>query len=187
MNTAARRATYQDVLDAPPNLVAQVADGVLYTHPRPAIPHANVGASLNTLLGAPFRFGKGGPGGWLLLYEPELHLGREPDILVPDEAGWLRERMPAAPKSPYITLAPDWLCEIVSPSTERFDREVKMPIYLREQVRHVWLIDPIKQALEVYLHCGRAWETLVVHRGPGLVRVPPFDAIELDLAELWSD
>lgn len=186
MNAAARRATYQDVLDAPPHVIAQVAGGVLYTHPRPAMPHANVGSSLGVLLGAPFRFGKGGPGGWVLLYEPELHLGREPDILVPDIAGWRRERMPEVPSAAYSTLAPDWLCEILSPSTERFDREIKLSIYLREQVRHLWLIDPLAQTLEAYAHAGRAWEPLAVHRGAGLVRVPPFDAVALDLGELFS-
>jgi Uma2 family endonuclease len=187
MNAAARRATYQDVLDAPPNMVAQVVAGVLYTHPRPASPHANTCISLAGHLSERFRHGRGGPGGWIILFEPELHLGADPDILVPDIAGWRRERMPRMPSVANFTLAPDWLCEIVSPSTERLDREVKLPIYLREQVRHVWLVDPLKETLEAYVHGGRQWDTLAVHRGAGLVRVPPFDAIELDLAELFSD
>lgn len=186
MNAPARRATYQDVLDAPPNVVAQVVDGVLYTHPRPASPHANTCYSLGSRLRDPFRFGRGGPGGWIILFEPELHLGADPDVLVPDVAGWRRERMPRMPSVANFTLAPDWVCEILSPSTERFDREVKMPIYLREQIPHAWLIDPLKQTLEAYAHGGRRWELLAVHRGASVVQIPPFDALPFHLGKLWG-
>lgn len=182
-----RRATYQDVLDAPPGVVAQVVDGVLYTHPRPALPHASTCTTLAGQLSERFRHGRGGPGGWVILIEPELHLGPEPDVLVPDVAGWRRERMPHIPRAAFHTLAPDWVCELLSPSTERFDREVKMPFYLREQVSHVWLVDPLKETLEVYVHGSRRWDLLAVHRGAGRVQVPPFEAFELDLTDLWSD
>lgn len=184
---AVRRATYEDVLNAPPNMIAQVVFGVLHTHPRPAIPHANVSSNLGGVLSSPFRFGEGGPGGWVLLYEPELHLGGEPDILVPDFAGWRRERMPHVPRVAFIELAPDWVCEVLSPSTQKLDRADKMQVYLREQVRHVWLIDPLEQIVEVYRHGGDAWIRAAIHHGAGRVRIEPFDAVELDLAKFWAD
>ena len=134
------RATYQDVLDAPPHRVAEVIDGVLYTNPRPAMPHALASSALEIDLGAAFQFGRGGPGGWWIVVEPELHLGD--DILVPDLAGWRRTRMPSYPETAYSTLAPDWVCEILSPSTRRLDLEAKRPVYAREGVRHLWLVDP---------------------------------------------
>ena len=109
-----RRATYQDVLDAPAHLVAEIVDGTLYTHPRPAPPHALASSSLQGDLSSAFQFGRGGPGGWWIIFEPELHLGE--DIVVPDLAGWHRERMPELPDTAYFALAPDWVCEVLSAS-----------------------------------------------------------------------
>ena len=138
-----RRASYQDVLDAPEHLVAEVVDGMLYTHPRPAPLHtyaySELGAKLRTLFGG----GNGGAGGWLILLEPELHL--QEDILVPDVAGWRRERMPAPPQTAYFTLAPDWVCEILSPSTRRLDQSAKRDVYAREGITHLWFVDPEAQ------------------------------------------
>ena len=118
MNEHARRhrspATYQDVLDAPPHMVAELVGGALYLHPRPAFPHAFAGSALGVEIGGPFQKGRGGPGGWWIIDEPELHLG--PDVLVPDIAGWRRERMPAFPDAPWSDLAPDWVCEVLSPA-----------------------------------------------------------------------
>ena len=135
-----RRATYQDVLAAPEHMIAQVIDGELVLMPRPSGPHAVAASLLAGELIPPFSRGKGGPGGWILLFEPELHLGE--DILVPDLAGWRRERMPAVGDSAYFTLAPDWVCEVLSPRTSKLDRARKLPVYAREQVGHVWLVDP---------------------------------------------
>jgi Uma2 family endonuclease len=140
---AKKRATYDDVLNAPPTMVAEIIDGVLSTMPRPASSHAQAAMTLGEELGPPFKRGKGGPGGWVILTEPELHLGVEPDVLVPDLAGWRRERMPVMPEVAFFTLAPDWVCEVLSPSTQRHDRHGKMPVYQRERVAHVWLVDPI--------------------------------------------
>jgi Uma2 family endonuclease len=184
---ARRRATYQDVLNAPANHVAQVVFGTLYTQPRPAFPHAGTTSGLGYLLSGPFRYGIGGPGGWLILDEPELHLGAEPDIVVPDLAGWRRERGDLPQRgAPWTAAAPDWVCEVLSPSTQALDRAEKMEVWLRERVRHVWLIDPIAETLEVYRHGGEAWLRVAVHHGAARVRAEPFDAVELELRLLWE-
>lgn len=180
------RATYADVLAAPAHVVAEVVHGVLHTHPRPAPRHAVAASALGSDVHGAFHRGRGGPGGWIILFEPELHLGPEPDILVPDIAGWRRQRMNDVPDDvPYFTLAPDWICEILSPSTEALDRSDKMDVYAREGVAHVWLVDPRVQTLEAYrLRSGR-WERLGAWRGDVVVRVEPLDALDLDLTALW--
>jgi Uma2 family endonuclease len=183
---AKRRATYEDVLNAPPHVVAEIIDGELYTHPRPAKPHAAASTALGEELGPPFKRGKGGPGGWIILDEPELHLGA--DIVVPDLAGWRRERMPAlTTDEPYFTLAPDWVAEVLSPATESTDRSKKLPIYARAEVRHTWLIDPLLRTLEVLRLEREKWLIVAVFSGFERVRAEPFDAIELDLGVLWAD
>ncbi len=183
---AKTRATYQDVLDAPRHLVAEIIDGELHLQPRPAKPHAAAASALGEELGPPFKRGRGGPGGWILLDEPELHLGT--DILVPDLGGWRRERLPVLDnREPFFTLASDWICEVLSHSTSRSDRSGKLPIYARESVAYAWLVDPIDRTLEVLrLENGR-WSILDVHRDNARVRAEPFDAIELDLGVLWAD
>lgn len=183
---AKRRATYQDILDAPEHVVAEIVDGTLYTSPRPAKPHTNAASVLGEELGPPFRRGRGGPGGWIILDEPELHLG--PDVLVPDLAGWRRERMPVlTTDEPYFTITPDWICEVLSPNTARLDRTAKLPLYARAEVRHAWLIDPLLRTLEVYrLESGR-WSMLATHADDARIRAEPFEAIELELGLLWAD
>ena len=174
----------------PGHLVAEIVGGVLHTMPRPARRHTIAASNLGEELGPPFKRGRGGPGGWVILDEPELHLGSGPDILVPDLAGWRRERMPDAvgddDAPPFFDLSPDWVCEVLSPRTEGFDRGEKVPIYARESVRHVWLVDPIEQTLEVFALDAERYALLAVHHGEIRVRAEPFDAIELDLAILWS-
>jgi len=181
---APRPATYQDVLDAPENLVAELIAGVLYTNPRPAGPHAVASSVLGMDLGGPFQRGRGGPGGWWILDEPELHLGE--DVLVPDLAGWRRERMPEAPAGPYQELPPDWVCEVLSPSTLRTDRVLKLPRYVRAGVPFVWLVDPIAQTLEVFRASGAQYLLLGVHGGPSVVHAEPFEAVALELAAVWG-
>jgi Uma2 family endonuclease len=185
---ARRRATYEDVLAAPPHKIAQIIDGELRLNPRPASPHAAAATALTEELGPPFKRGKGGPGGWILLYEPELHLGA--DILVPDIAGWRRERMPVIDDAAYFTLAPDWVCEVLSPSTAKQNRVEKLPIYAREKVTHAWLVDPRLHTLEVMRReggDGNRWLVVGVWKDDARVRAEPFDAIELDLSVLWAD
>ena len=128
------RATYQDVLDALAHLVAEIIDGTLYTHPHPAPRHVTASSRLTMEIGGPFDRGRGGPGGWRILDEPELHLGEE--ILVPDLASWRREQMPELPDTAYFTLAPDWACEVRSPSTRKLDLQRKRPIYAGAGVPH---------------------------------------------------
>jgi Uma2 family endonuclease len=175
-------ATYDDLREVPDNYVAEIFDGDLYASPRPALPHAHAASVLGHKLGASFH--RSGPGGWLILDEPELHFGR--DVLVPDLAGWRRERVPKLPAQAYMTLAPDWLCEVLSPSTETIDRTKKLRIYARERVAHAWLLDPPKQTLEVLSLESGKWASLATHEGRGNVRAVPFDAIALELGALWS-
>ncbi len=184
-NPAAKRASYEDLLRAPDHLVAEIVDGVLSTHPRPGLAHAQAATTLGEELGPPFKRGRGGPGGWIILDEPELHLGLEPDILVPDLAGWRRETMPVVPDAASCTIAPDWVCEVLSPGTQRHDRHGKLPVYLRERVGHVWLMDPIERTLEVLMLDGATYRLLATHADAEVVRAKPFDAIELDLSVLW--
>ncbi|WP_437492814.1 Uma2 family endonuclease [Sorangium sp. So ce1014] len=187
-----RRATYADLEAVPPNKVAELIAGVLHVMPRPAPRYARASSRLGIKLGGPFDLGDGGPGGWQILDEPELHFSDpdapgEIDALVPDLAGWRRERMPELPETAYFSLAPDWICEVLSASTEGVDRDEKMPVYAREGVLHAWLVDPIQRTLEAFsLIPGRGWGPAVVHRDAARVRVEPFDAIELDLSLLWA-
>lgn len=177
-------ASYEDLLKVPDHLVAEIVDGDLYTSPRPAPRHAAASSGLGGALHGPFDRGRGGPGGWRILDEPGLHLGR--DIVVPDIAGWRRERLPNLPEDAYFSLAPDWICEVVSPSTAALDRVKKLGVYARERVSHAWLVDPIAQTIEVLrLENGR-WTIVSTCAGSDVVRIEPFDAIDLDLTLLWD-
>lgn len=180
---AERRATYDELLRVPAHLVAEIVAGVLHTSPRPAARHALSSSILGSDLINPFGRGRGGPGGWHILNEPELHLGA--DVLVPDMAGWRRERMPEVPDVAAFTIAPDWVCEVLSPSTARLDRAEKLPVYAREGVTHVWLVDPVLKTLEVLRREAGSWLLVKVWSGDVAVRAEPFDAIELDLSALW--
>ncbi len=176
---------------APEELVAELLDGELHLCPRPARPHANVASSLGILIGGPFRFGKGGPGGWVILYEPELHFGPRPDKLVPDLAGWTRARLPlavgGADAPAHYDLAPDWVCEVLSNRTRRLDKGPKMRIYAREGVRHLWHVDPLAGTLEIFRLVQDQWLRVESFSGTAPVRAEPFAAIELDLSLLWSE
>lgn len=184
-NRRDRRATYQDLLAADERLVAEILNGELHTSPRPAPRHALAASALGGTLDAPFRRARGGPGGWLILDEPEIHLGE--DVVVPDLAGWRRERMPALPPEPYFPLAPDWACEVLSPATRQIDRLKKLPLYARERVTHVWLVDPDAQTVEVLrLESGR-WVLVTVAGAEERVRLEPFAEVEIDLAGLWAE
>ncbi len=178
-------ATYEDLLKVPDHLVAEIVDGELFTSPRPASRHARATSGLAGKLIPPFDHGEGGPGGWWIIVEPELHLGR--DILVPDLAGWRRERMPSYPDAAYFELAPDWVCEVVSPTTGRLDRVRKMPRYAANSIPFLWLVDPIAKTLEVYRPEKGSWLLAGTHGGDDRVRAEPFDAIELVLQPLWTE
>jgi Uma2 family endonuclease len=188
MAKSKRRATYDDLKKLPEHLVGEIIDGELIATPRPASPHALASSIIGGDLVGPFNRsrGSGGPGGCWIIDEPELHFGD--DVLVPDLAGWRRERMPKVPNVPAFELPPDWVCEVVSPSTERIDRARKMGIYARVNVAHVWLVNPLAQTLEVYaLAEGNTWNLGGTHAGTDRVRAVPFDAVELDLSRWWIE
>jgi len=179
------RATYEDLLEVPPHRVAEIVDGDLHVSPRPASRHALAKSVLGFDLASRFDLGRGGPGHWWLLHEPELHF--RDDVLVPDLAGWRRERMPEFPDTAAFTLAPDWVCEVVSPITERLDRAKKMPVYAREGVAFLWVVNPAARTLEGYRLSEGRWLLLGTHEGAAQVRAEPFEAVELDLAPVWGE
>jgi Uma2 family endonuclease len=186
MATPARRpATYDDLLRLPDDRVGEIVGGELYASPRPSGRHATCAFVLSGEIGPPFQFRRGGPGGWLFMFEPELHLGDE--TLVPDVAGWRREKLPSVPESPAVSVAPDWACEILSPSTEKLDRTKKLPSYARHGVGHAWLLNPVARTLEVYRREAASWVLAASHADDAIVRAEPFDAIEIDLLRLWGE
>ncbi len=182
---APRKASYADVLAAPANMVTEVLGGTLYTQPRPALRHARATSVLLGELEPGFGRGRGGPGGWTILVEPELHLGSDPDIVVPDLAGWRLTTLPELPDAAYLAVAPDWVCEILSPSTRRMDRVLKMALYRREAVTHVWLVDPEAKTLEVFRLDGETYRVLETHAENASVHAEPFEASELHLGAMW--
>lgn len=185
MSDLARKvATYEDLYDIPENRVGEIIDGELIVTPRPSARHASTAFGLSSELGPPYRFGRGdGPGGWVILFEPELRLGDH--ILVPDLAAWKNERLPAPPKENWISVTPDWVCEILSPSTFRLDKIRKMPIYAEQHIPCLWLIDPLTKTLDVFrLENGR-WFLLGSYIEDDRVRAEPFLEVEIELRNLW--
>jgi len=188
MPVVKRYATYEDLEGVPDTMIAELIDGDLVTSPRPASPHARATMALASTLFGTFDGPPGGasaPGGWWFLFEPELHLGT--DVLVPDLAGWRRERMPKLPNVAAFTLAPDWICETTSPSTGTIDRGRKMRIYAREGVSHLWIVDPIARTLEVYRLDGERWIVAGTYGGNDTVRAEPFDVVALAASRWWLD
>jgi Uma2 family endonuclease len=173
--------------NAPETMVAEIIDGELSLMPRPRLEHARSAGRLGADLDGPFDRGRGGPGGWVILPEPELRLGPLPDVVVPDLAGWRRERLPEGfITGAFAAVAPDWCCEVLSPSTEKVDRGRKLAIYYREGVGHVWLVSPTLHSVEVYRRADIGWLLLATFEGDAVVRAEPFDAVPLDLAGLWA-
>lgn len=181
---AQRRATYEDLLEVPEHELAQLIDGELYVHPRPAGPHARAASVLGMDLGGPFDRGRGGPGGWVFLDEPELHFGE--DVLVPDIAAWRRERAPTLDAS-YFEVAPDWICEVASPRTALLDRRRKLPIYAARGVGYVWIVDPAHRSVEVFRLDGETYRLITTRGEDELARLEPFEAVELSLGALWVE
>ncbi len=183
---AIKRATYDDLFGIPENMTGEIMNGELYVTPRPSRKHSNTAASLGYELGPPYHFGRGGgPGGWIILDEPEIAFGE--NILVPDMAGWKKERFPVEEPHNWISVAPDWICEILSPTTAQVDRTEKMPIYARHQVPYAWLVDPILKTLEVFRLEPEHWVVLGVYAKSAKVRAEPFSEVEIDLGLLWLE
>ena len=179
---AKKRASYAEIEALPRHMVGQIIDGELIAMPRPTGAHSVATSFLGGDLVNPFGRGRGGPGGWWILDEPELHFGD--DVLVPDLAGWRRSRLPD-PSPAFFTVAPDWICEVLSPSTARHDRVGKLRIYGREGVEHVWLVDPDAHTLECLKRDGETWSLLGTYADDERVRATPFDAVEIELSGLW--
>ena len=180
---AKRPATYDDVRAAPAHMVAELIHGALVLHPRPAPRHALAYSALSTKIGGPFHYDEEGPGGWIILAEPELHLGSH--VLVPDIAGWRRERMPDFPEAAFFETPPDWACEILSPSTRSHDLTDKRAIYLAEGVGFLWLVDPDARILEAFAARPEGWTLLGAVEDADTVALPPFEAAPFGLAALW--
>lgn len=176
-------ATYADIEALPPNVVGEIIFGSLETHPRPTRWHGRAHTRLGMILGPPFEFGEGGPGGWVFVIEPELHLG--PHVVVPDVAAWRSERFTETEEGPWYEVAPDWICEILSPSTAKKDRGDKMRIYATYKVGHRWLLDPTDRLLEVYERQQSNWLRTGSFADNEDVKAPPFDAITFSLSRLW--
>lgn len=183
VEVAERAATYEDLLAVPEHLVAEILFGRLVTHPRPAPRHVVAGSALGAALAGPFQFGRNGPGGWLFMDEPELHLGKH--VAVPDLAGWRRERLPRLPDTAWIDVPPDWICEVLSPSTERYDRGDKRVIYADAGVAHVWHVDPVLKMLEVFELREDKWLLLGVFHDNAEVAAAPFARASFSLGLLW--
>jgi len=184
MGRVRENATYEDLVKVPDIMVAELIEGELYAWPRPARPHARAASRLNMIIGPPYDLGDGGPGGWWIVYEPELHIGR--NVLVPDIAGWRRDRTPEYPDAGKCEIPPDWACEILSPSTARVDRVKKLPIYAGAGVTWVWIIDPVEQTLEVKRLTSGQYPDVALHGGDEVVRVEPFNDIEINLSMPWG-
>jgi len=181
-----RPSLYEQLEALPEGLTGEILNGQLYTQPRPSGPHGYTGSVLGMRLGPPFQFGENGPGGWWIIDEPELHFIRNTEVDVPDLAGWRRSRLPRIPKDHRYKVVPDWVCEVLSPSTESKDRQVKMPIYARFGVASAWLIDPQAHTLEAYALEGAAWREMGRFAGGARVSLPPFEAVTITLDDLWA-
>jgi len=180
---AKRKATYDDLHSVPENMIGEIIDGELHAMLRPSPKHAKVASDLGVVIGNPYRFGRGGPGGWIILDEPELQLGEH--TLVPDMAGWKKERFPSSLTTNWIEVAPDWICEILSPGTMRLDKTKKMPIYAKHGVDCIWLINPMDKTLDAFRLVSGGWLLFGAFLENDKVQAEPFQEIEIDLAELW--
>ena len=175
---------YVALMALPANMVGQIVHGVLHAHPRPATRHGIASGELFLELGTPFRRGRGGPGGWIFITEEELHL--DDHVLVPDISGWKIDRFPTTKSTPYSVVPPDWICEVLSPSTAKLDRFAKLPIYAAHGVPHCWLLDPTEKTLEVFILANGTYTIGPAFVDNNPVTAPPFEAHTFDLGLLWT-
>lgn len=176
---------YEELLALPENRVGEIIGGQLHTQPRPAGPHNNAETCLGSALNPPFQQGKGGPGGWWIQVEPEIHFIRDTEVCVLDLGGWRRERMPSLPRDHRYEIVPDWVCEILSPDTAKKDRALKLPLYARFGVAHVWLVDPLERTLEAFELLAGRWMLIAILKDEDPVCLAPFEAVTFSLADLW--
>jgi len=185
MQPAIQPTLYESLEALPERLTGEILNGQLYTQPRPSGAHIAAGSALGSKLHNPFQVGDGGPGGWWIFDEPEVHLIRDVEVVVPDLAGWRRKRMPYPPEDQRFEVAPDWVCEILSPSTASMDRKVKMPLYAHYGVQYAWLIDPVERRLEAYRLDVDAWIEIDRFAAADRVAAPPFETVIIELESLW--
>jgi len=173
-------ATYADIEAAPPHWRAEIVNGRLHTQPRPRVKHIHAGNLLGRLIGTPYEDGTGGPGGWWILIEPEIHFELNKTVAVPDLAGWRRERMPELPEDQRCIVVPDWICEILSPATRDYDRNEKRDLYARFGVRYLWLVDLENREVTIYANLPDSVES-VRYRLEGGFRAEPFTDVTIIL------
>jgi len=178
---------YTQLCALPPGQTGEIIGGRLHVLPRPAGPHAMAASALGGELYGSYQRGRGGPGGWWILDEPELHFVRDVEVCVPDIAGWRRERLPRIPRGHRFELVPDWICEVLSPATARLDRAEKMPLYAHYGVAYLWLVHPIERTLEAYTLREGHWMVTGLFQENDTVQTEPFAELALQLADLWVE
>ena len=179
-------ATYRDLLALPPDVHGEVLAGEIVTAPAPLPRHSKVQGAARRFVGGPFDDddGRGGPGGWWIFVEVDVALGPH-DIVRPDLAGWRRSRLPRPGAVRPIEVAPDWVAEILSPATAARDRVQKRNLYARAGVAHYWLIDPETRVLEALSLRDGVWFEAGVYDDGSTARIPPFEAIEIEVGRLF--
>jgi Uma2 family endonuclease len=182
-NPASKSATYADIEALPAHLIGEIINGTLVTQPRPVRRHTGAATALGALVPGAYQFGIGGPGGWVFANEAELHLG--PHVLVADIAGWKMERMTESPEEPYFHIAPDWVFEAMSPSTEKYDRNEKRTIYAHHGVGYLWYLDPRLKMLETFQKAEKQWLLTGTFTDDANVCAPPFEDLTFSLGKLW--
>jgi len=185
MHPRTRLTLYEQLELLPDGLIGEILDGQLHTQPRPTPRHLRAASRLNRIIGRRFDDGDDGPGGWWIFREPELHFVRDTEVDVPELAGWRRERMPYPQEGHRFSIVPDWVCEVLSNSTESVDREIKMPIYARFGVAYAWPVDPRNRTLEAYALEGQNWREIGRYGGDQQAAVSPFEVVTVRLADLW--
>ncbi len=176
---------YEDLCALPKNVNGEIINEELVVSPRPAPKHANASSAIGSIILPPYHLGENGPGGWWILFEPEIHL--KDQVIVPDIGGWKKERLPKLLEEAYFSLAPDWVCEVLSPSTARYDRISKLKIYAHNKVPYYWIVDPLNRTLEVLVLDKKNYKVDLVFGKDDLVKAPPFDKLEFNLGKLWAD
>lgn len=184
MSTARRLATYDDLLALPEDVKAELLAGEVHVQPGPLPGHARAQRALGRFVGGPFDDDRDGPEGWWIFTELDVRFGPH-DVVRPDLSGWRRARLPDPWRARPIDVVPDWVCEILSPSTERIDRVTKQRLYADHGVAHYWIVDPSERVLEAYVLDRGQWRIAGTYDDTAVVRIPPFEAIELAVGRIF--
>lgn len=185
MQPARKPPTLADLDALPKGVKGEIIGGVMYTMTRPRGHHQRTGLEIGADLRDPFMRGRGGPGGWWILPEPGIELPNTPEIS-PDVAGWRRERLPSLPADAAITVVPDWVCDILSPTTRRHNLLIKKPYYAKVGVPYHWIVDLDARTIATYRLENARWVELGVFGDERDARIEPFEAVALDVASWWT-